>query len=71
MLLLLFTAITSVIVIDLPSRVAVEAGSIVNVTSTGGIGKSIGDSDERTAQTSSVPLNPSKVLMVGGSKLKV
>ena len=59
------------LLIDLPSRVAVEAGSIVNVTSTGGIGNSIGDSDERTAQTSIVLSNTSKVLIVGGSKLKV
>ena len=48
-----------------------EAGSIVNVTSTGGIGNSIGDSDERTAQTSIVLSITSKVLMVGGSKLNI
>ena len=70
-LLLSFTAITIVILIDLPPRVAVEAGSIVNVTSTDGIGNCIGNSDETTAQISSVPLNSSKVLMVGGSKLNV
>ena len=48
-----------------------ESGLIVNVTVVSRIGNIADNSDERTAQTSIIPKNPSKVGVVSGSKLKV